>query len=536
VSNARSLPTPGLPPRRRRLSGPARLAPLLLVLALLAGCVSPDARWSTPTSGRALGTSSARPSPSVSGGVQVPPADWQPCPDVYKGIFPNPPANVTFSCATVKVPQDWAHPKDSGTFDVALVRGRSTTQRDRVGSLFINPGGPGGSGFEYAVYRSVYLPAEVVRRFDIVGFDPRGIGRSSPVKCFSDADLDQNFGIDPDPVGDPGFQESVGLARRLAQSCGDKYGDKLPLFSTEQAARDMDALRAAVGEQQLTYLGYSYGTLLGAVYAQLFPKNVRALVLDGAVDPTLTSQQSAEKQAAGFELAFTNFSKWCAANASSCPIGPDARAVVMKAITDARTAPVQGKGRKATAGWVFTAVVSSLYSESSWRVLAQAMQDLRGGKPDKMFQLADAYAERDASGKYTNMFDANSAVGCADSDNTPTVEQARALQSQWREKYPLFGGALALNLICAQWPGKRDPYPTGTATGSAPIVVIGTIGDPATPYEQAPALAKMLGVGTLVTWKGEGHTAYPQTGCIIDAVNRYLIDLKVPAAGTTCEK
>ncbi|MER7005053.1 alpha/beta hydrolase [Dactylosporangium sp. NPDC000555] len=514
-----------------------RLAPLLLVAALLAGCTNPP-QFTTPTSGRALGSPSAASSGPVSrsGDLTIPPADWKPCPDASKGVFPTPPQNVTFSCATVKVPQDWAHPKDSGTFDIALVRGRSSTQRDRVGSLFINPGGPGGSGFDYGVYRAVYLPAEITRRFDIIGFDPRGVGRSTPVKCFSDADLDENFGIDPDPVSDQGFQQTVALARKLAQSCGEKYGDKLPLFSTEQAARDMDALRAAVGERQLTYLGYSYGTLLGAVYAQLFPKNVRALVLDGAVDPAQSMQQSAEKQAAGFELAFSNFSTWCSNNPANCPIGPDARAVVMQAIADSRTAPVQGTGRKATTGWVFTAVVSSLYSESSWRMLAQAMQDLRNGKPDKMFQLADTYAERDAEGHYTNMFDANSAVGCADSDDTPTVEQSRTLQSQWRAKYPLFGGALALNLICAQWPGKRDPYPTGPAKGSAPILVIGTLGDPATPYEQAPALAKMLGVGTLLTWKGEGHTAYPQTGCIIDAVNRYLIDLKVPPAGTTCAK
>ncbi|MGI5178126.1 alpha/beta hydrolase [Dactylosporangium sp. CA-152071] len=505
---------------------------VLLVTALLGGCGS----LPTDPSQEARRLDRPAAAPTTSSGVKVEPAQWKPCPDVYKGIFSSPPQNVKYDCATVKVPQDWHNPEGSGTFDVAMVRGRSTTQRDRVGSLFINPGGPGASGVEYAVYRSVYLPAEVVRRFDVIGFDPRGIGRSSPVKCFSDADLDANFGIDPDPQTDATFGESVALTRKLAQSCGDKYGDKLRYYSTEQTARDMDALRAAVGEQQMTYLGYSYGTLLGAVYAQLFPKNVRAFVLDGAVDPTLSMQDSAEKQAAGFEHAFDNFTTWCKANVTACPIGPDPRAVVTKAIADARTSPVPGNGRNATAGWVFTAVVSSLYSESGWRVLAQAMQDLRNGKPEKMFQLADSYAERDPEGKYTNMFDANAAVGCADSDDTPTVEQARALQPQWRQKYPLFGGALALNLICAQWPGKRDPYPTGAATGSAPIVVIGTLGDPATPYEQAPALAKMLGVGTLITWKGEGHTAYPKTGCVIDAVNRYLIDLRVPPAELTCEK
>ena len=511
------------------------IAILLAVVVLATGCVQPTTRWSSPTSGR-VAAGSPSPAPSAGGSPPITPAQWKPCPDVWKGSAPSAPPNVTFDCATVRVPQDWANPSSGPTFDIALVRGRSVAQRDRVGSLLVNPGGPGASGLDYAVYRSTHLPAEITRRFDIVGFDPRGVGKSSPVKCFTDADLDANFAADPDPVTAADFSASVALSRRLAQACGDKYGDRLRFYSTEQTARDMDAIRAAIGDPKLTYLGYSYGTLLGAVYAQLYPKNVRALVLDGAIDPMLGSEAAAQQQAIGFERAFDNFANWCRGNATDCPIAPDARAAVLKALQDARSSPVPGTGRSATAGWIFTAVVSSLYSEAGWRFLATAIDNLRKGRPDTLFALADSYADRDSAGRYTNLFDANAVINCTDSDDTPSVDRVRALQSEWRTKYPLFGASLALNLICAQWPGKRDPYPTGPAVGAPPIVVIGTLGDPATPYEQAPALAKMLGVGTLVTWQGEGHTAYPKTRCVTDAVNRYLIDQKVPPDNLTCPR
>jgi hypothetical protein len=258
-------------------------------------------------------------------------------------------------------------------------------------------------------------------------------------------------------------------------------------------------------------------------------------VLDGAVDPAMPSVASSEGQAKGFERAFTNFSTWCASAGARCPVAPNARAAVTSALQTARTATATGAGgRKATAGWVFTAVISSLYSESRWPELASALADLKNGNPKGIFELADSYAERDASGRYSNLFDANLAVNCTDDDKSVTVEQARQLQGEWRAKYPLFGASLALNLICAQWPGKRDPYPVGKAEGAPPIVVVGTKGDPATPYEQTPALATMLGVGVVLTWEGEGHTAYPQTRCVTTAVNDYLIALKVPANGQSC--
>jgi pimeloyl-ACP methyl ester carboxylesterase len=450
------------------------------------------------------------------------------------------PQNVEFSCATIKVPQDWGTAPDgvaSGgkTFDLALVRARATGQRNRVGSVVVNPGGPGASGVDLAVYLSTSLPTALTKRFDVVGFDPRGVGRSTPVSCFSDHDLDEYFGGDPDPVSPEAFQATVSLQGKMARACGDKYGDSLRLFSTEQAARDLDAIRAAVGDDKLSYLGFSYGTLLGAVYAQLFAPRVRAMVLDGAVDPTLSSVESAESQARGFERAFDNFSAWCQTSSAQCPIAPDPRTVVTDLMLAARDNPVgAGSGRKATPGWIFHSVVSSLYNQSGWHQLAVAIGSLRDGNASGVFALADQYADRDPTGRYSNLFDANAAVNCADDDQTPGVERLRQFQQELRAKYPLFGAPIALNLVCAQWPGQRDPYPTGAAAGSPPILVVGTTGDPATPYEQAGRLASMLEVGTVLTWQGEGHTAYPRTRCVAETVNAYLIDLKVPEPNASC--
>jgi pimeloyl-ACP methyl ester carboxylesterase len=380
------------------------------------------------------------------------------------------------------------------------------------------------------------FPTGITNRFDIVGFDPRGVGRSTPIDCIPDADLDAWFGYDPDPQSAESFEGLVALNRKITGECQARYGDELRLFSTEQAARDIDAIRTAVGDDKLNYLGYSYGTLLGATYAQLFPRNIRAMVLDGAIDPRQDYQAGAESQARGFERAFDNFAAWCRATPARCPIAPDARAAVVSAIDKARVSPARGAGgREATSGWVLYAAVSSLYTEAAWEALAVAIANLETGDPQAVFDLADSYARRDAAGRYTNLFDVNTAVNCVDAGATPNLEQVRALQSDWRAEYPLFGAPLAVGMLaCAVWPGTRDPYPTGAADGAPPILVVGTTGDPATPYEQSPQLAEMLGVGRLLTWEGEGHTAYPKTACVARAVDAYLIDLTVPPEGRRC--
>lgn len=499
----------------------------------------------TACTGDGPGRQEQSPPPVAAGEVS-----WQPCPELVDeligdiapdSLIDELTEQVSYECGTVPVSQDWDDPDAPETFDVALVRARGADQQDRIGSLLVNPGGPGASGVETAVFLSFGaqlggLPDDVISRFDIVGFDPRGVGRSSPVECFTDAELDEVYGAEPDPVAQADFDELVARTRQQAETCAAKYGRALPLFSTRQAAHDMDAVRAAVGDDKLTYLGYSYGSLLGAVYAQLYPERIRALVLDGAVDPEQDSTASTEEQARGFELAMDNFAGWCEQTPDECPLRPDARTAIEAALADARQSPAPGDdGRDATAGWIFTAVVSALYSQDFWQPLAAALDQLAGGDPAGVFDLADAYAQRGADGTYTNLYDANLAINCADDAGGVTAEEVRQLQGDWRDAYPMFGAPLATSLLnCALWSVPPDPYPVGPAEGAPPILVVGTLGDPATPYESTGRLASMLGTGVVLTWEGEGHTAYPETRCISDAVDAYLIDLTVPDQGTTC--
>ena len=514
-----------------------------LVVGLLAAVVVATAGCTLPVVAPNGDTSTSVPDETTSQAPAVPgtEASWRPCPDVPRDLVGRAASGMTYECGSVAVPRDWAAPKNGQTYEVQMIRIRSRTQHDRIGSLVINPGGPGGSGIDTAVYLSFGprlggLPTAVTDQFDIVGFDPRGVGRSDPIKCISNQDQDSTFSLDPDPVSQAAFDQVVALNKRVASDCGAKYGDQLPLFSTEQAAHDMDAIRAAVGDPKLTYLGFSYGTLLGATYAQLFPKNIRALVLDGAVDPKQDYVTGSEVQAKGFERAFTNFTTWCKATPDDCPIAPDARGAVTDAMAKAKVSPVKGDdGRDATPGWIFVGVISSLYTEAGWQQLAKAIDDLQQGDAKGIFTLADQYAERKADGSYSNLFDANLAVNCADTTAAPSVDKIRQLQSEWRKKYPLFGAPLAIGMMpCTFWPGKKDPYPAGPAVGAPPIVVVGTTGDPATPYENTADLASMLGTGHVLTWEGEGHTAYPSTPCIVNAVDNYLIALTVPKEGLRC--
>ncbi len=512
--------------RRRTVS-----VTVALLALLLSGCTAPTVRWVSPTSGRPSASASA------TGGFQVSPPAWRSCLDEADKVLQGQrPRGIGYDCATVQVPQDWSHPDPAKSFHLSLVRVRSQDQTGRIGSLLVNPGGPGGSGVDLAMYLSAQLPDDVLNRFDVIGFDPRGVDRSDPVKCFADSDMDAYFAFDPDPVAQADFDAFVALNKKMATGCQTKYGDELPLFSTEQAARDMDGIRQSLGEQKLTYLGFSYGTLLGATYAQLFPKNIRAFVLDGAVDPTQQAIASAEGQAKGFSHAFDEFAAWCKGNAAQCPAGPDAKATLTAALDKGRKAPLTAAdGRKLTAGWILLGTFEALYSQRLWPVLAQGLAGATGNDPKRILQLSDEYAERDPNGHYGNMIDVFNTVSCDDDASGETTTQARSLQSRWRSQYPVFGTSLAMGIVsCAVWPAKRDPFPTGKAVGAPPVVVVGTVNDPATPYEQTAKLATMLGVGHVVTWEGEGHTAYPQTTCIRAAVDAYLINLTVPPDGLRC--
>jgi len=403
----------------------------------------------------------------------------------------------------------------------------------------VNPGGPGQSATDAAIQSALTLPTDVLTRFDVVGVDPRGVGLSTPVECISDEQKDEVFATDP-RVADPTVLEAnFGRVEAIAQECAGKYQDALGAFSTVDTARDLDLVRQSLGDEQLTYLGYSYGTSLGSTYAELFPDKVRAMVLDGAVDPDAGPQEAAEAQAQAFEAAFDFFGANCVTLAAGCPIGADPRAFVNDLLAASAASPIgstrQGDDRQPTPGLIINAIRSALYQPGAWPQLAQSLASARNGDAAGVLTLADTYTGRNADGTYNNVVDANLAVSCADTEGTFSREQVTTLLNDWNVKYPLFGGAAAQSLYqCTPWEAPRTPLPARDAEGAAPIVVIGTQGDPVTPLPGAVDMAEKLTSGVLLTWQGTGHTAYPKTDCVTAAVNAYLIDRVVPQEGLTC--
>jgi pimeloyl-ACP methyl ester carboxylesterase len=491
--------------------------------------------------------------PATSGGAAVPtlppggspatpttpPLNFDDCTSVIKPQIASQPGgdrDLRFGCARLSVPLDYTRP-DGETIDLFLLRVRYGEREQPLGSLVVNPGGPGGSGLDAAVGLSLQLPLEVLRRFDIVGFDPRGVGLSHAIECIPDSLKDRGIALDPDARTSAQYTQQVAVARETAQACQSKYGPRLAHYNTEETARDMDLVRQAVGDPKLTYLGYSYGTRLGSVYASIFPDRVRAMVLDGAVNPLTGDVASAEAQAAGFENAYSEFTADCRRLGSGCPVGPDARAFLTRLLAKARGAPIPtgkaGDHRKATAGNVLLAATSALYDQAQWPELRQALARADKGDAAGVFTLDDQYSQRDAHGHYSNILDANLAINCADSTTKLTDAVVRSALASWRAKYPLFGSSLALGLLgCEQWQAPRHPLPPVRAAGAPPILVIGTVHDPATPYASAQVLARQLVSGTLLTWNGEGHTAYPKTACVRQAVDSYLVTVKPPHAAS----
>jgi pimeloyl-ACP methyl ester carboxylesterase len=482
------------------------------------------------------------PSPAATATPAAPtvsPVDFDDCTSVIAPQLRGQPGGdrpLKFSCGKLRVPLNYRNPSQKA-IELFVIRVRLSGQTKRVGSLVVNPGGPGGSGVDAAVGLALTLPADLLRRFDVVGFDPRGVGLSSPVSCIPAELKDRGTALDPDARTESAYQAQVRLAKEISQSCLKKYGDELQHYNTEETARDMDLVRQGVGDDKLTYLGYSYGTRLGSVYAQLFPKRVRALVLDGAVDPVATEVQSAEAQASGFERAFGQFAAGCRTKGATCLIGPDPAATLRRVLAKARANPIPGGSgnRKATAGNVLLAVISALYDQGDWNQLESALAEADGGSSSGLFELGDRYSQRNAQGEYTNLLDANAVINCTDTNEKVSDATIRATVKAWRTKYPLFGTSLALGLItCQQWAAPRLPLPKVRAAGAPPLLVIGTVNDPATPYRSAQVLARTLATARLLTWNGEGHTAYPKTPCVTAAVDAYLISLKVPKNGTTC--
>ena len=504
------------------------------LLLALTGCTSGDS--DEPESTAASSTSAA----PTSAAEDAEPIELQDCTDDILALgIPNE-RSLSYECGYLDVPISYEE-ADSETLPMFVLRARFPGQVDRIGSLLVNPGGPGGSGADAVLSLSQSLPEDVLRRFDPVGFDPRGVGLTTPVECFTAEQKDQFFADEPRPTTQEQLDAVLGLYDEIAASCAEEYGDALGAFNTVDTARDMDRLRAALGDEQLTYLGYSYGTTLGSTYAELFPDRVRALVLDAAVDPDADARADAEASAVGLEAGFDAFAANCLTLVSGCPVGDNPRQFVYDLLGQAATAPIPsstpGETRVGTPGVVMTAVLSAMYDPASWPQLSQGLRAARDGDAAGLFSLADSYAQRLDDGTYANLFDANLAINCADTpeDESFTRDQIAQLAVEWGFRYPLFGADSAAALyICTAWEAPRTPLPERDAEGSAPIVVVGNAGDPVTPLAGAVDMAEDLTAGVLVTWQGQGHTAYPKTDCVTGAVNAYLIDLVVPQDGLVC--
>ncbi|MCV2488044.1 alpha/beta hydrolase [Geodermatophilus sp. YIM 151500] len=508
------------------------VAALSGVLLAVSGCASFADTVASEGSAPAAPSTSEAPAPEIA---------WTDC-DAEIGELlagrPGADRDLAFECGRTEVPITYDEP-DGATLPLFLVRARLAAQTDRIGSLLVNPGGPGASGADAAIGLALTLPEQVLGRFDLVGFDPRGVGLSTPVECIPDELKEELVAADPRPTTAEQLDATFARAEEVAAGCEEEYGDALGAFNTVDTARDMDRLREALGDEQLTYLGYSYGTTLGSTYAELFPEQVRAMVLDAAVDPDADQVADAEAQAQGFEAAFDAFAAGCTGLVSGCPLGADPRAFLEELLAATAASPIPSlspeETRQGTAGVVMTAVAAALYDDDAWPQLAQALVSARNGEPAGIFTLADSYSGRLPDGSYTNLFDANRAINCADSAEDVDEAQVRDLVGAWNARYPLFGAFAAAGLYaCTPWDAPSTPLPERDAQGAAPILVIGTEGDPATPLAGAVDLAGDLESGVLVTWQGEGHTAYPKTDCVTAAVNAYLIEGTAPVDGLTC--
>jgi pimeloyl-ACP methyl ester carboxylesterase len=444
-----------------------------------------------------------------------------------------------FQCGSVPVPKDYEHPRQ-GTIDVALIRLPASDPAARIGSLLVNPGGPGASGVEWMRSAAPMFPEELGATFDLVGFDPRGTGATLPVDCAIDFDEFYALDITPDNAAERAEVDDRYAA--FADACEQRHGDDLALISSQDTVRDMDRVRAALGDQRLTYLGYSYGTYLGTLYADRYPDRVRAMLLDGAVDPTIDSEDAAIEQAAGLERALEAFFADCAVD-RGCAFHSDGDPATafdaLLAEIDANGVPADN-GRVLGPGETEFGVALALYSgEIAYPQLADALADAAEGDGSSLLALSDIYTGRQDDGSYDSRQSAFWAIGCLDS-GLPAAGGAeqRALEQRAAAVAPHFGvSSVVMGQICRVWsvPPVDDPGPL-RADGAPPIVVVGTTGDPATPVAWAEAHADHLQSGVLVVVEGSQHGGFALGGnsCVDEIGVRYLVDLDVPAEGTMC--
>jgi pimeloyl-ACP methyl ester carboxylesterase len=439
-------------------------------------------------------------------------------------------------CAELEVPLNYSDPM--GERLTLAVKRRPATGGQRIGSLLINPGGPGGSAVDFLdVFVSDASPA-LLARFDIVALDPRGVGKSAPLDCHSS--IQQLAALDPSPDSEQEWTSTDAISKAFADECAQKHSEVLPHLGTRNVARDMDQLRVALGEEKLTYVGYSYGTILGATYVDMFPHNVRAAVLDGAVDLSLSALDRALAQAVAFETSLHAYFDWCDAGNDCAWASGSAPADAFTRLSDEldTTSLPTDYDRPLGPGEFLFGILMSLYSgEKNFSSISSALSDAAAGDGSHLLWSADQLIGRNLfDGTYSNSQEVMNAVNCLDSP-VPDSAGLRADQARFEESSATFGLPLLTGLfVCAHWPAQpASPLTVPKAAGAPPILVIGTTGDPATPFAWAEALASQLESGVLLAQEGGRHVAYLRsTPCIDETVDAYLLDGKVPEAGKRC--
>jgi pimeloyl-ACP methyl ester carboxylesterase len=452
-----------------------------------------------------------------------------------------------FECAELRVPIDYDD-LSVGTFRISVLRAAAKDQDNRLGSIVVNPGGPGGSGVDYAYNADYIFSPDITDVYDIVGFDPRGVAMSEPISCFTPEELDKNFAADSKPDNEEEITATLEESEAFAKKCAENTED-LEHFTTAETARDMDILRAALGEKKLNYVGKSYGTYLGTLYANIFPNKVGRFVLDGAVDPNIPMKEQNLAQAIGFDKALTAFVNDCATQ-SDCPFTgtpAQAQATIIATLQAAATTPLpqknpeDGDDRLITESIIVIGMASSLYDDvDGWPKLRQAFTESAQNYGDTFLQLADEYTGRNPDGTFrSNDFDSGAVIDCLDWQDRRTVDQFKADVQEFANKAPVFGPYIAFSGVhCRYFPqpsAQRAPDSL-TTIKTTPIIVIGTIRDPATPYTWSVSLAKIFTGSRLISLDADGHTGHGRgSACVDDAVDAYLLKGTLPSANLSCD-
>lgn len=457
----------------------------------------------------------------------VNPIEWKPC---------DGNTNSEVECGNIEVPFDYSDP-EKGSFVLFVKKHNASNPADRIGSMMVNPGGPGFGGSSLADDAQYYFSQDLIDRFDIIAWDPRGTGESTPAVDCVDT-FDEYFGLDSPPETPDEKQALIDASQAFNDKCAENSGTILPYISTQASAQDINSLRLALGEEKITFFGFSYGSELGTTWATMFPETVRAIVVDGAVDPNATSIQEGMNQAKGFEGQLSAFLKQCSER-TACEFhnGGKAEAAFDKLVLDIDASPLEvSKNRTpVTQGVLFTAVAQAMYSDYYWPQLSEALSAAQKGNGAGILQLYDDYYQRKGDGTYGNELEAFLAISCLDDPGASSVEEVDSHIEDFIAAAPRLGGNFAYGYSCSLWPVKQAAKVTITGKGAGPIVVVGTTGDAATPLDSTRKMAKSLEQGVLIVVDANQHTGYGTNSCVVKAVDDYLITLTVPKDETICK-